>query len=136
MSSKKTYSKFRFSIHTHRWLEWRLFLFGEINAVLKNSFWQLNLQLFVRPLNLHQFGFEDQSRAARNFFTSSGTAVTQLRWDDQLAFLALAHAQQSLVPALNHLTAAQSKRKRLSARNAAIEFGTVLERSLWRSGRI
>lgn len=83
------------------------------------------------PFDLHQFRFEDQCRSAGNLVPSSGTAVAQLRRDNQLALLALAHTEQSLVPSLDHLSAAQREGQRLATRNTAVEFSAILEGSLY-----
>lgn len=81
--------------------------------------------------DLYQFRLEDQRRSAGNLIARSGTSVAQLWRNDQLALLSLAHAEQSLVPSLDHSTLAQREGERLATRNTAVEFGAVFKGSLY-----
>lgn len=87
------------------------------------------LQFFL-AIDFDQLRFEDERRATGNFVTSTGAAIAQLWRNDQATLLAFAHAQQSLVPALNHLTRAQCERQWLTAWNAAVELEAIFQSTL------
>lgn len=81
------------------------------------------------PLDAQQLHFEDQCRSAGDLWRGSPVSVAQLGGDDQLPLLALAHAQQALVPAFDHLAGAQGEGERPVAGNATVKFGAVLQLS-------
>jgi hypothetical protein len=88
-----------------------------------------NLQLTTVCLSLdtsnaNKLGLEDEYRVGRDGAHGSG-AVARLRLDCECPLLARAHAQNSLVPALDHLALANVERQRLAAVVGCVEFGAV-----------
>jgi hypothetical protein len=88
-----------------------------------------NLQLTTICLGLdtsdaNKLGLEDEHGVGRDGTHGSG-AVTRLRLDCECPLLARAHAQNALVPALDHLALANVERQRLAAVVGSVEFGAV-----------
>jgi hypothetical protein len=88
-----------------------------------------NLQLTTVCLSLdtsnaNKLGLEDEHRVGRDGAHGSG-AVARLGLDCECPLLARAHAQNSLVPALDHLALANVERQRLAAVVGCVEFGAV-----------
>lgn len=79
------------------------------------------------PLDAQQLHFEDERRSPGDLRRGSPVSVAQLGGDDQLPLLALAHAQQALVPAFDHLAGAQGEGEGSVAGDAAVELGAVLQ---------
>lgn len=65
---------------------------------------------------------EDERRVGRDCWRRSRRAVGHVRWNYKLPFLSDADAQQTTVPALNHLAGAERKAERRSALVRAIEL--------------
>lgn len=78
-------------------------------------------------LDAQQLYFENERRSSGDLGGSSPVSVAQLCGDDQLPLLALAHTQQALVPAFDHLAGAQSEGEGPVTGNAAVKLGTVLQ---------
>lgn len=79
------------------------------------------------PLDAEQLHLEDERRSSGDLRRGSPVSVAQLGGDDQLPLLALAHAQQALVPAFDHLPGAQGEGEGSVAGDAAIKLGAVLQ---------
>ena len=93
--------------------------------MLQLSLGQDNLQLVLTDtINADQLRLEDQDAVRRNRPRTPRT-VCPLGLDSQLPLLARAHVKQTLVPALDHLAAANLEAERLPAVVGGIEFGAV-----------
>src|ERR1700689_4032165 len=77
-------------------------------------------------LDSKQLDVEYQGCARRNDPARATLTVTERRRDDELALTADLHALDALIPALDHLTAAQAKAKRLVAILGAVELLALL----------
>src|SRR5262245_29024930 len=77
-------------------------------------------------LDVHQVDDEDQRRVRLDRWRLALRAVGQVRRDDQLAPPALLHADQALVPSLDHLAGAELEVEGLSAVIGAVELLTGL----------
>jgi hypothetical protein len=80
--------------------------------------------LGLHTSNADKLSLKDEHRVGRDGTHSSG-AVARLGLDCECPLLARAHAQDSLVPALDHLALADVERQRLTAVVGCVEFGAV-----------
>lgn len=83
---------------------------------------RLSLSLHAR--NADKLSLEDEHRVGRDGAHSSG-AVARLGLNCEQPLLARAHAQDTLVPALDHLALADVERQRLAALVGLVEFRAV-----------
>jgi hypothetical protein len=83
-----------------------------------------SILLSLDTSNADKLGLKDEHRVGRNGTHCSG-AVARLGLDCECPLLARAHAQNALVPALDHLALANVERQRLAAVVGCVEFGAV-----------
>jgi hypothetical protein len=84
-----------------------------------------HLQLVLaNAIDADQLGLEDQDAVGGNG-TGASAAVRPLRLDGQLPLLARAHVEQTLVPALDDLAAADLEAEGLAAVVGGVELRAV-----------
>lgn len=88
-----------------------------------NIFQHLQL-ILAHAIDADQLRLEDQHAVRRNG-PGAPASVRPVRLDGELPLLARAHVEQTLVPALDHLAAADLEAERLSAVVGGVEFGAV-----------
>ena len=93
---------------------------------LKKKVSNFLLQLSL-SLDVQQFHLKDESCSSRNLWWRSTVTITQVRGYDKSTLLSLTHANQSLIPAFDHLARSQCKREWLTTRNAAVKLCPVLQ---------
>src|SRR5258707_10363677 len=74
---------------------------------------------------LDQLDIEYECRIGRNDAARAARAVRHLRWNHERALAAPLHPRHALVPAADHLAAAQHEFERLAAVHRAVELGAV-----------
>merc|ERR1719494_275396 len=84
-------------------------------------------QFFGALQNFNQLDFKVESSSTRDDVTSTLVSIAKSRRDDQLPLLTDAHAQDSLVPALDHLTNSDLELERLASVVTRVELGSRLE---------
>lgn len=72
--------------------------------------------------HVQQFYVEDESGTRRNGGRSSGSPISEVRWDDELAPATDLHSGHTLVPAGDYLPCSQQKTEGLIAITAAVEL--------------
>jgi hypothetical protein len=80
--------------------------------------------LGLHTSNANKLSLKDEHRVGGDGTHGSG-AIARLGLDCECPLLARAHAQNSLVPALDHLALANVERQRLAAVVGCVEFGAV-----------
>src|SRR3989338_3461956 len=84
-----------------------------------------NLLLF----HANQLNLKNQSRVWRNRACYSPLAVSEIPRNRELSFASNLHTRNAMVPTGNHITLADSKRKRNHAVERAVKFGAVGQRA-------
>merc|ERR1719150_1484947 len=74
-----------------------------------------------------QLDFKVEGSSTRDDVTSTLVSITKSRRDDQLPLLTDAHAEHTLLPALDHLTNSDLELERLASVVTRVELGSRLE---------